>query len=258
MPIAKLYLLVQACSLIGSFLVVGRLLTSGLYKRYHVFFLYFLFRIPNGLWPILLPVTGSAYFYAWIATEPFTWIFHIAVVLELYRLVLEKHKGLYTLGRWALYAGMSLSILVSILTLLPKLKNAGALQSKTVGYYLAAERGVTLGLAIFLLFMMFFLTRYPVPMSRNLIVHISIYTVFFISNFLVWLLRSLFGLIVNNQTNLLASAVSAVCVYLWFFLLSPQGEAVPANLPSFGPEYERRALHQLDALNATLLKASKN
>jgi hypothetical protein len=256
MPIAKLYLLVQVFSLIGSLLVVFRLLATGLYSRYRVFFLYFLFRIPNGLWPLLFANTGSLYFYFWIATEPFTWVFHIAVVLELYRLVLEKHGGLYTLGRWALYAGMGISITVSILSLLPKLKNAGALQSKTMGYYLAAERGVTLGLAIFLVFMVFFLTRYPIPMSRNLIVHIAIYTAFFFSNFLAWLLRSVFGLKVNAQVNLLLGAVSAVCVYLWFFLLTPKGEEVPANLPSFGPAYEKRALQQLESLNATLLKVS--
>ena len=258
MPVATLAQVVQIVAVIGSALVVFKLYTSGLHRQYRLFFLYFLFRIPNSIWPSLLHNTSDLYFYLWVATEPLTWILQISVVLELYRLVLSRHRGLYTMGRWAMYTGLFLSVTISMLSLIPKMKNAGAGQSSTMTYYLGAERGVTLGLAIFLLIMIFFLSRYPVTMSRNLMVHVGVFSVFFFSNYLAWLLRSLFGLVINSEVSLMVSAVSAICTFAWFFLLTRKGEEVPATLPIFGRDYEQKALQRLEALNATLLKVSRN
>jgi hypothetical protein len=258
MPVATLAHLIQVVSFFGSVLVAFRLYTSGLYRQYPVFFAYFLFRIPDSIWPLLLSSRSNTYFYLWIATEPFTWIFQVLVVLELYRLILSKHRGLYTLGRWAMYVGVGVSVVLSILSLIPKFTPSIPQRSRVMGYYLGAERGVTLGLAIFLVVMIFFLSRYPVPMSRNLMVHAGVFSIFFFSNYLAWLLRSVFGITVNVQVSLSVSAISAVCTFAWFFLLTAKGEEVPASLPSFGAEYEQRALEQLNALNATLLKISRN
>lgn len=259
MSVASLIVGFQILSLVGSALTAGKLFRTGLYRRYRVFFWYFLFRIPNTAWPLFFSSTDSPlYFRVWVSTEPVTWIFHMAVVLELYRLVLEKHKGIYSLGRWAMFAGVGTSAVVSLLSLIPRLTLSMTQQSKWMFRFLAMERGMGLGLAIFLLFMTAFLIFYTVPLSRNLKIHARIYTVFFFSNFLAFLLHSLFGLTIVPFTNLLAEAMSSVCVFAWFFLLSPKGEEVQTSAPVIGPEQERRVLQHLDALNATLLKASRN
>jgi hypothetical protein len=229
-----------------------------LYRKYRWFFWYFVFRLPNTAWPLAFDVTGEAYYNFWVFTEPITWIFHILVVLELYRLVLERHKGLYTLGRWAMFAGMATSVTLSLVSLIPKLTLAITQQSKTMFWYLAMERGLMLGLAIFLLFMMGFLVLYTVPISSNVKFHARVYAVFFISNYLTFLLASLRGIHALPWVNVVADAVSAACVFAWLFLLSPKGEEVKSSAPILGPEQERRVLQQLDALNATLLKVSRN
>ena len=36
-------------------------------------------------------------------------LFYILVVMELYGLVFERYKGLYTLGRWAMYGAIVIS-----------------------------------------------------------------------------------------------------------------------------------------------------
>ncbi len=257
MSVASLIIGFQILSLGGSALMAGKLFSTGLYRRYRIFFWYFLFRIPNTSWPLFFSSTASPlYFRFWVFTEPVTWVFHMAVVLELYRLVLEKHKGIYTLGRWAMFCGVGTSAVVSVVSLIPRLTLSMTQQSKWMFRYLAMERGVGLGLAIFLLFMTAFLILYTVPLSRNVKIHARIYTVFFFSNFLTFLLHSLFGLTIVPFTNLLAEAVSAACVLAWFLLLSAQGEEVQTSQPIFSPEQERRMLHQLDAFNATLLKVS--
>jgi hypothetical protein len=208
-------------------------------------------------WPPFFHVADKSYYYLWICTEPITWIFHVAVVLELYRLVLEKHKGLYTLGRWAMFAGLTTSIVISLVSLIPRMTLALAQQSKTMFWYLAMERGFMLALAIFLLFIMGFLVLYTVPISRNLKIHARIYSIFFVSNYLAFLLRSFLGLHGGPVTNVGAEIVSVACVFAWLFLLSPTGEVVRTSIPVIGPEQERRVLQQLDAFNETLLKVSK-
>ncbi len=262
MSVAALVFGLQILSVIGSILTVWKLLQTGLHRKYRFFFLYFLFRIPNTIWPLFFNdffnTEATLYFKLWTITEPVTWFFHTAVVLELYRLVLQKHKGLYTLGRWALFAGVGTSLTISLLSLVPRMTLAITQQSKTMFWYLAIERGFMLGLAIFLLFMMGFLVLYTVPISRNVKMHARIYTIFFVSNYLTFLLRSLFGYEVAPATNGIGQFVSMACVFAWFFLLSPKGEEVKTSAPVIGPEQERRVLQHLDALNATLLKVSRN
>ncbi len=261
MPDAVLINALQVLSLFGSFLTCLRLYKTGLFRRYRWFFSYFLFRIPNTIWTLLFPVNSTVYLILWVATEPITWIFHAAVLLELYRLVLEKYQGLYTLGRWSMLVGMTVSVGISLSSFILKMKSVA--QSKTMFWYLALERGWMLALAIFLLCMMGFLALYTIPISRNIRTHARVYTVFFISNYLFFLLQSVFGMHsafgirAFYWTNVAAEAITTTCVFAWFFLLSTQGEEVTTSTPLMGPEQERRALQQLDAINATLLRVTQ-
>jgi hypothetical protein len=250
--------LLKIVSLLGSALTALKLFKSGLYRRYRVFFAYFVFRLVNGMWPIFLDVKSPKYFYFWVLTEPVLWVFYILMVFELYRLVLENHKGLYTLGRWAMYIGIGLSVIISALSLLPRITPAMPQQSRIIGYFFAAERGIDLSLAIFILLILFFLSRYPVPLSRNVVVHAVVYSIYFLSNTLVFLLKSLFGLRQMDEVNLLLMCASSGCVVAWLVLLTPKGEKTRTSAQRFGPEHEERVLQQLDSLNATLLKVSRN
>jgi len=245
----------QLASLLGSALVAGKLFHTGLHHRYQFFFLYFIFRVFNGIWPILLDFRSQLYLKFWVITSPMTWAFYFVVVLELYRLVLEKHKGLYTLGRWAMYFGMTVSVGLSVLTLFLRIKPAQ--RSKVLSYFFPIDRGVTLCLVIFLLLMLFLISRYPVRLSHNVILHSTLYTVFFLSSALGVILSDVFGLQNYGNVNLATTIVSCACVYCWLFFLSPKGEEVKVNLPHLGPEHEERLLQQLDSLNETLLKVAR-
>jgi hypothetical protein len=247
----------QVVSLSGSGLTAFRLFRSGLNRRYRIFFWYFLFRVPYGILPLVFPTNSSLYFWLFVITDPINWAFYILVVREMVGLVLEKYKGLYTLGRWAMYFSLAVSVTLSILSLLPRFKPATPQQSKGIPLLLATDRGMTLALAIFLVLMLFLVSRYPVSLGRNVVVHAVLYTTFFLSNTLSGLLKSVFGLSLYAAADTGLSAVASACVFAWLFLLSPEGEEVQVNLPSYGPESERRILLHLDALNRTLLKVSQ-
>jgi hypothetical protein len=249
------FLILQVVTLLASALTVWKLWKTGLFRRYRLFFWYFVFRVFNGVWPLLLNVKSAAYLTFYVASIPLNWFFYVGVILELCRLVLERHKGLYTLGRWALSIGLVISVGISVLSLLPHIKPSQ--RSKVLAYIMPTDRGLTLCLAIFLLLMLFLVSRYPVPLSLNVVVHTSLYTVFFLSNTLKVILYSVFGVKLYTAIDTALGLVSTACIFCWLYFLSPKGEESRVTMPRFGPEHEQRLLFQLDALNATLLKVSQ-
>jgi hypothetical protein len=186
------------------------------------------------------------------------WVFYVLVVMELYSLVLEKFKGLYTLGRWALYASLFVAICVSAISLLPQLVQAASRQrSSILPYYLLIERGVVCALLVFLFLILLFLSRYPVYLSRNVIVHCVVYSAFFLSGTLGIFLRGVMGLRVSASLSTVLVGIAAGCVLLWLILLDEKGEVRLMTVSNFAPEHEERIITKLTALNATVLNASK-
>jgi hypothetical protein len=243
-----------------------KLCISGLFRRYQIFFLYFVFRIPYFVASGKLDPKSTTYLYLFLFTEPIVMLFYLLIVMELYQLVLERYKGLYTIGRWAMYAAIVISVGISVLTLLPKIAPSTPEPSRRVFELIAVERGLDLSLVIFILLIVGFLGRYPVPLSRNVVVHTVIYAIFFLSETFLLLLRTLFGvdelhifghLFGPAQFNLILATISIGCTIAWTWLLNAKGEEIQVHTPQLRPESEARVLQQLEALNQTLLKVSR-
>jgi hypothetical protein len=220
-----LVLFFEWVSLLGAGLTALKLFRSGLYRPYRFFFLYLVSLVPYDICLLVLDVKSGLYQKFWTVTAPLFWLLYILVVFELCGLILEKHQGLYTLGRWAMYLGLAVAVTLSVLSLLPRITPATPQRSRIMGYILATERGV-------------------------------VFSLFFLSNTLGLLLRSVFGLHVSAEINLFLMGVSSACVVAWLVLLSAKGEKVRVSTRHFGPRDEERILLQLDSLNDTLLKAS--
>src|SRR5664279_2467369 len=156
MTSAALVSFLRAVLLLGSALMVFKLFRTGLYRRYPIFFAFFIFRIPNSIWPYFLDVQSNHYLHVWVLTGPIALGFYVLMVMELYRLVLEKYKGLYSLGRWALYVSLAISVSISAISLLPRIKPSLAQPSKVMFYVLATERGIDTALAIFIVLILCF------------------------------------------------------------------------------------------------------
>jgi hypothetical protein len=155
-----------------------------------------------------------------------------------------------------MYLALIVSVTISFAPLLPKIKPSTPLYSRTLGYSFATERGVYFSLALFILLILLFLSRYPIRLSRNVLVHSALYSIYFLCGSLGILMRTIFGNRIRDEVNMFLTGMSSACVLAWFFLLTRRGEKSQTSLPLFGPEQERRALEQLEALNATLLKVS--
>jgi len=234
--------------------MVLKLHQTGLSARYRVFFAFFIFRIPNSIWPLYLDVKSNTYLHFWIVTTAIALVFYVLLTLELYKLVLENYKGLFTMGRWALYISLAISVAVSAITLIPKIKPHSAQISKIMMYELATERGIDTALAILIILLLGFISFFPVKLNRNVRVHAVVFSTFFLSNTLVLLTRSLFGLHLGVEINTVLLCVTAASVVAWLALLRSAGEDARRAPAAVGMDYESRLLAHLDALNAALLR----
>jgi hypothetical protein len=237
-----------ATSLAAGF-TAFRLLHTGLYRRYPILFSYIVFLAIFELAPEVLDTGSLAYYWVWIYCQPIVWVLDILVVRELCRVILEKHPGLVTLGRWGMYAGVIVAAFLSFLSLLPHINSSMPARSRVLIYWMAAGRGVTLALAIFLILMLFALSRYPVHLSRNVILNAFLFTLVFLCDSLDAILRTVFDTHLSPWLAVAASVAETACLLLWFFRLNPEGEHTQFSWVRLGPEYEKRVLERLDTLN---------
>ncbi|MGA2593329.1 MAG: hypothetical protein ABSH32_25715 [Bryobacteraceae bacterium] len=241
----------------GTGLLSVRLYISGLYRRYQAFFYYLIFATLQNIVLLIVNPRSGWYQKIWMITEPIEWIFYILLLLELYSLVLEDHKGIQTMGRWVLYAALAIALLASILGVVPP---SGPMpKSRLLPYYYVAERAIYFSLVVFLLSILFFLMRFPVTLNRNTVVHYVVYSVYFLSNTVIFLVLSMVGKSVTHLIGYVLSAVTIGSLAAWLLLLNPAGEKHKVKLrPAWMPaDREAELIGQLNSLNAALLRATR-
>jgi hypothetical protein len=156
-----------------------------------------------------------------------------------------------------LTGGLFAAIVISGLSLQVDLSNP-AEKYPVILYFTVIERGVSFSLVIFLLLITGFLVSYPVPLSRNVIVHSMVWSLYFLSVTMGFLVRNVTGHQVMAGVNLALSAVSLACLVAWIVALSPAGESRTIVLRYlWRPEQQRRLMDQLAAINSTLLRTAR-
>jgi hypothetical protein len=207
---------------------------------------------------VLFPHPKSAYFWIWAVTSPMLWIVSILLALKIHSTALANYKGLQTMGRWAFMVAVPLSVLISGASLMPSLLSPTE-RFPLVSYVVLAERGVTFSLVIFILVILFFLTWYPIRLSRNTIRHCILCSIYFLCWSVGYLIRNLQGHEVVRAVNVGLLAVTALCYVGWLTLLNARGEASQVTTGrEFQPEDEQRLIEQLTAINGSLLRATRN
>jgi len=241
----------------GTAILSIRLFGAGLHRRYRIFFIYLIFETLHLSVLELLGVKSDLYEKVWAVTEPVEWVFYFLLVVEIYSLVLEDYRGLSTVGRWVLIGAFLLALLASALSLLaPSAYNQ---QTRTMTYFIVADRAVYFSLLIFLISILFFLLRYPITLSRNIIIHSIVFSVYFIGNTVIYLVLSLAGYHSGPAVGYAVSAITLGTVVAWLMLMNPAGEKRKQSArPRWMPGREEALVSQLNYLNAALLKATHN
>jgi hypothetical protein len=244
-------------NVLASALVAWRLYWAGLHRTYRYFFASLILTLVRSLSLLPFGPRQPIYYRIWVGTEPVLWLSYVLVVFELYSLVLKHYRGIYTVGRVFFFVAVAVSSVISALTVLPTMTGALAIRP-LLYYYALVERGIVTSLAIFLLLLLALVTWFPVPLSRNLLIHCSVYTTYFFVSNVINLFWHLGGENTNYWTSMSRFAVALACYLCWAFLLSPSGEDRTASLHlGRSPLEEKRLLGQLEGLNATLLRTAR-
>jgi len=239
----------------GTAILAVRLFVAGLHRRYRVFSFFLIFEtLRSGVFTSLNQASG-AYQKVWVLTEPLEWLFYILVVLEIYALVLEDYRGLSTVGRGALIAAVVVALLASGISLIAPSQST---QSLLMRYYYVAERAVYFSLVVFLLTILGVLMQYPITLSRNIIVHSMVFSVYFLANTVVYLLLSMRGVDAIPVVTYAFSVTTLAAVGAWLVLLTAAAEFRKMALrPHWMPGREEELVSQLNHLNAALLRAGR-
>jgi hypothetical protein len=247
-------LLIIACTAVLSV----RLFTTGLYRRYRVFFFYLIFATSRFIVLDSLNQASNSYQYVWVLTEPLEWLFYVLVVLEIYALVLQDYRGLSTAGRLTLIAGIVVALLASAIILMAPSQSVLVQKSHLMRYYYVAERAVYFSLMAFLLSILGLLMRYPITLSRNIIVHSMVFSVYFLANTVIYLLLSVRGKGSIAAVTYAISIITLTAVGAWLVLMKQAGEHRKVRLrPQWMPGREEQLVSQLNHLNAALLRATR-
>ncbi len=244
-------------SIAASVLLCLRLLQTRLYRRYRLFFGFLAFTSARGLLLASVPFNRNIYAHIWMLTQPVLWLLYVLVVIELSTLVLEKFRGLATLGRWLLAAGLILAFVVSSYTVSQDL-------SVTARYpwllrWTAIERAVHSSVVVFLLLITAVMAWYPIPLSRNVILHCALYAVYFLSAAGIYLVHSVAETDApRHVANLALTSVTVVCFAVWIVYLNRRGEEITiSRRVQWSGQDESQVISQLAAINATLLRAAR-
>jgi hypothetical protein len=240
----------------GAALLSARLYSSGLHRRYRAFFLFTIFfALQNAACGVLDP-GGDAYQKFWVITEPMEWFLYAWVVLELFSLVLEDYQGLYTVGRWSLIAAVSVAVLASCLSLMVPAHHT--VQGLLMAYAYVAERAIYFSLVAFLLTILLLLTRYPITLNRNTVVHCVVFSFYFLINAAIFLLLSTRGYAVLQFATYATQAVNLAALGSWLVMLNAAGEQRPQRLrPAWMPGREEKLVQQLNTFNMALLRLTR-
>jgi hypothetical protein len=240
----------------GTAILSVRLFATGLYRRYRVFFFYLIFATLHVVALDMIGSKANTYEKVWVLTEPLVWLFYVLVVLEISALVLEDYRGLSTVGRWALVTAVLVALLASGISLMAP--SQLTTQGQLMRYYYVAERAVYFSLVVFLLSILGFLMQYPITLSRNIIVHSMVFSVYFLGNTVIYLLLSLRGKGSIPAVSYALSGITLAAVGAWLVLMNRAGEIRKLSLrPQWMPGREEQLVSQLNHLNAALLRATR-
>jgi hypothetical protein len=243
-----------AAGLAFAAVLVGKLAATRLFRVYRWFFFFLCFQITRSLLLLPFPPNRGTYALVFLITQPMAWLLYILVVLELYSLALRNHPGIASLSRWVLSAALLVSVGISAVTLQVDLSRPTG-RFKALVYYSVMERGLAFSLVLFLLLITLFLVWYPVSIRRNVVLHASVYSLYFLSSTAALFLRNLGGYELNRAVSTVLVFLDCVCFALWIACLSRRGEErLLVVRRKWRPEDEEKLAKQLDALNDVLVR----
>ncbi|MCX6633613.1 MAG: hypothetical protein NT090_00735 [Acidobacteria bacterium] len=240
---------------VGLAAVACRLAGTGLHRVYRGFFVYLLFCTLRSCVLRLFNPSQMAYGWVWLCTGPPMWALFGYAAFELSSIALRDFRGLASLSRKTLLAGLTICLVASVATLVVDSTQSRGDFPVLLAFNLA-RRAIYSTLTLYLLLLAGFLLWFPVPVTRNLLLHTVLLFFYSLTATALLFVRNLLGPSVIPQVSAALLAGNTVCLAGWLGL-TRSGERRPAGMRlHWRPETERHLLDQLSALNTSLARSA--
>jgi hypothetical protein len=231
----------------------ARLLHFHLRRRFPFLLSYLLVIALVDLVLSILPLKSKAYYYSFIAASPLAWCAAAMAVFEMFVLIFRDYPGLRTAGRWALNVALALSLIVSF-----SINNSAFPGESARTHWLFDElildRSIHFSLAVVIIILMVFLSRYPLHLERNTYVATGFFSAMFLAEAAVRLVDTLTPHLFAHKADDPELGFVTLCFLGCGIALRSAQVPVPARIPVNRPK-EAELLQQLESLNDILSRS---
>jgi len=240
----------------AALIALARLTYLNLTKQFRALAWYLSLLVVSHLLFGALSRQWVGYFWYYVALNPLESAAGIFAVRELIALIFANYPGIRTVGRWALYAAILVSVGTSI-ALTGLFSYSGSQpRSKWGLYYIGMEqRSINLTLVIAILAILFVISKYPLNLGRNTYLSCAFFSAMFLIEAGQLLVDGSKRLVFSELAENVAAISTSACLFVWGFLLRAQ--AAPAPRTAVPTAHEDRLLQQLEALNSLMIRTAR-
>jgi hypothetical protein len=123
-------------------------------------------------------------------------------------------------------------------------------------YIELARRSIVLSVALFILFILYSLSRYPLKLGRNICVSSALFSILFLGQAAQLLIDSFSSNLYSRLIDVADVIFGAACTLVWAALLRSEPAPSPVVV-KYSTGQEEQLLHQLDSLNRLLTRAAR-
>jgi hypothetical protein len=240
---------------VAAALAAARLLALRIAKRQRAIFCLLILTALADLFLAVSPIGSREYFWRYLAVQPLSLIADTAVVLELFHFTMAAYPGVETAARRVLRGVIAISALGSVAL------TAASWDTRTnpshVYYLLVINHAVQFGLALTVIALLLFLSRYPIRLPRNTYVSCYFFSAVFLVEAADSLLAALSPLLFSRLVDMAAVLILSGLLLVWTSMLRHQSEDSVISGVHFGDNDAGALLLQLESLNRTLSRVSR-
>jgi hypothetical protein len=209
------------------------------------------------------PSSYLDYRAAWVGLKVVDWVLTLWIVYAVLNEVLRNLPGVLQFSRRLLNATFSIAILGSLWTARAEYTAssgaAGAFSplARVVAVTFIVTRAISTAELVVILAILCFVLWFPVQIPKNIVALTVGLVVYFAATTVSWLAWSFWSSDFRMVDNIVAF-VLAICLAFWAISLNYAGEIQPVRIGHTRQEREQeRLLGQLEAINASLLRAAR-
>lgn len=243
---------------VAAAVLLVRLIRTGLAWRYRAFTIYLSCIVVELLLVLLVPRGTNVYFYVYVAMDAVLSFTQILVIGELFSLVTASYPGIARSGRKILWTALAVAVGISGFVLILGDGSAASGPLRPLAQYFVIARSISFALLVFLGLTLAVLFWFPIPLSRNVIMYVIGYSLYFAGRALTRLAGTLLGESKVVLLSAISIGIALCCFVFWGVVLSKRGEQLSLTVGHRWEPGEGEALvRQLESINKALLRVSR-